>query len=232
MKEFIIALFDKEIPFSYSNLNTYFVKEKFNTYYLFFFLESENQLLELKGQSAKLYQAIKQSGEVYEEDMDKNTTCIYCLCVDDDMYYQAESTGTISELNKKICLVEEDLDYFKKNVLIYTDKMKQYASENVGQFETMCNEIITEESFQAFRLSNKGNYQYEFLINLFIKLPCLNFQKYQIKKPIDFQSLKGLIKKECANAGIDLGDIRKDIERLEKFNAWHERLIEKKSGEV
>lgn len=228
MKEFIAELFDNEIPFHYSNYDTYFVKEKFNTYYLFFFLKEENQLIELKEQTGELYQAIKRSRDVYEEDMDKNTTCIYCLCVEDDIYYQTESTGTISELSKKICLVEEDLEYFKKNVLIYTQDMKRYADENIGQFETLCNEMITDENFRAFRELNKQNYQYDFLVNLFIKLPFLNFQNYQIKKSAEYQTLENLIGEECKSREIDLDDIKKDIDLLEKFNTWHGQLKEVK----
>lgn len=233
MKEFITKLMENEkmslIDFKYSDYDTCFAKGKFNTYYLFFFLEEEQQLLELRGQSSELYSAIKKNKSCYEENMDKNTTCIYCLCVDDAAYYETESTGTISDLSKKICLVEEDLNYFKKNVLLYTSDMKQYANDNVGLFDSLCNEMITEEKFQEFRQSTKSNYQYDFLVNLFIKLPFLNFQKYQTKNQTQYQSLKSLIQKECESRNIDLNEIEEDMDYLE--NTWLVDLEKKLRGE-
>ena len=233
MKEFITKLIENEgmslIDFKFSDYNTCFAKGKFNTYYMFFFLEREQQLLELRERSSDLYSAIKENKPNYEENMDKNTTCIYCLCVDDTTYYETESTGTISGLSKKICQVEEDLSYFKKNVLLYTDAMKQYANENVGQFDNLCNELITEEQFQEFRTSNKSNYQYDFLVNLFINLPFLNFQKYQTKNQTQYQSLKSLIEKECESRNIDLKEMQKDMNYLE--NTLLEKLENECRGE-
>lgn len=85
MREFIKSIFDseKQIKLNYQDYDTLFVREKYNTFYLFFFLNNENELLELKDNTGELYQTIKNSKDIYEVDMDKNVTCIYCLCVED-----------------------------------------------------------------------------------------------------------------------------------------------------
>lgn len=229
MKEFIARLIANEgmseVPFEYSNYNTYFVKGLFHTYYLFFFLEEEEQLSEIKEQSSELYWKIKKNKPYYEDDMDKNITCIYCLCVDDATYYQTESADTISELSKKICQVEEDLNYFKKNVLLYTKNMMKYAKEQVGKFDSICDEIITEDGFQVFRESIEKNYKYDFLVNLFIKLPFLNFQKYQTKNQNQYQSLKHLIQEQCEKKQIDMEEMERDMDKLEKIFDWYDQKM-------
>ncbi len=193
MREFIESLFENRtiISLKYSEHDILFVKERYHTYYLIFFLTNENALIQLKNNTGELHQIIKNNKDSYEVDMDKNITCIYCLKVDNKKYYETEVTGTISELSKKICLVEEDLNYFKKNVFLYTESMDKFASENVGKFDDLCQELITEKNFQAYKKSNVDNYQYDFMLNLFIKLPFLNFQKYQLKNKLDFGNSKG-----------------------------------------
>ncbi len=235
MKEFINAIFNEEnkINFSYEDYNTLFVKEKYNMFYLFFFVKNEEELLKLKKESGKLYKKIKSSENIYEVDMDKNVTCIYCLGVDKKEYYDTEKTGTISNLSKNICLVEEDLNFFKKNVLLYTDDMEKFASENVGQFDNVCEEIITEHNFQNYKESNCENYQYDFLINLFIKLPFLNFPKYQLNGDEEYKSVSSFIDEKCNDATIDKKKISENMKLLEEkvsdekiLYEWLDELIE------
>jgi hypothetical protein len=235
MREFIKSIFNEEnkISFSYENYDTLFVKEKYNMFYLFFFVMDEEELLKLKKESGKLYKKIKSSKDIYEIDMDKNVTCIYCLGVDKKEYYDTEKTGTISNLSKNICLVEEDLNFFKKNVLLYTDDMDKFASDNVGKFDRLCEEIITESNFQNYKKSNYKNYQYDFLINLFIKLPFLNFQKYQLNKNEEYKSVSSFIDEKCNDATIDKENIAENMKLLEekisdekKLYEWLDELIE------
>ena len=243
MREFIKSLFEnrKIINLDYSGYVTLFVKEKYHTYYLFFFLTNENALLELKNNAGELYQTIKNNKDLYEVDMDKNTTCIYCLKVEDKKYYETEVTGTISDLSKKICLVEEDLNYFKKNVLLYTESMNEFANENVGKFDVLCQEQITESNFQAYKKSNINNFQYDFLLNLFIKLPFLNFQKYQLKSKFDsgyskgYRNVNSFIDEACKEIDKE-GIINEMLLLEEKINdknilyTWIDELIKKSMG--
>ncbi|QNU68089.1 hypothetical protein EHE19_006530 [Ruminiclostridium herbifermentans] len=239
MREFIESMFDREkkVKFNYQDYNTLFVKEKYNTFYLFFFLNNENELLELKDKAGELYQTIKESKDIYKVDMDKNVTCIYCLCVEDEKYYETEATGTISELSKKICLVEEDLNYFKKNVLLYTDAMDKFASENIGEFDSLCQEKITESNFQDYKKNNIENYQYDFLMNLFIKLPFLNFQKYLLRNKKGYRTVSSFIDEEYNEKKIDKERIINEMNQLEgkiddenMLYAWLDELIKKKTN--
>lgn len=238
MREFIESLFDKkkQINLNSSEYDILFIKEMYHAYYLFFFLKNEKELLELRDKTGELYQIIKNSEDIYEVDMDKNVTCIYCLCVDDKSYYEAESTGTISELSKIICFVEEDLNYFKKNVLLYTNAMDKFASGNIGKFDSICREKITESNFQTYKGSNKKNYQYDFLINLFVKLPFLNFQKYQLRNKEEYRSVRSFIHEEYNEKKIDKSRISNEMNQLEEklddeniLYAWLDELVKKKA---
>lgn len=233
LREFIekISKDGKEIPFTYENYNTLFVKEKFHAFYLFFFLENKEQLNTLRNMAGELYQTIKRN-ENYEMDMDKNTTCIYCLKVNKEEYYNTESTGTLCELNKRICLVEEDLSYFKKNVLLYTEEMEIFAEDNVGMFEELCAKYINDVNFKEYKKDPNMNYQYDFLMNLFIKLPFLTFKDYQIDGHKEYSSVDMLIKKACEERDIISNQVKDTMGKLEeKLNdetqlfEWLDKLI-------
>ncbi len=63
LREFIakISKDGKEIPFTYEDYNTLFVKEKFHAFYLFFFLENKEELITLRDKAGELYQNIKRN---------------------------------------------------------------------------------------------------------------------------------------------------------------------------
>lgn len=227
LREFIEKLFmtAKEIFFTYDNYNTIFVMEKFHTFYLFFFLESEEELITLRNKAGEIYQTIKRN-KSYEIDMDKNTTCIYCLKVNEEEYYNTESTGTICDLSKKICLVEEDLSYFKKNVLLYTEEMEEFAKDKVGMFKELCAEYINDVNFKKYKEAPKENYQYDLLMNLFIKLPFLPFKNYQIDGQRDYPSVSKLINKACEKKNIDYDKTMKIVDELEQKLSDEAQLFE------
>ncbi len=165
-------------------------------------------------------------------DMDKNTTCIYCLKVNKEEYYNTESTGTICELSKRICLVEEDLSYFKKNVLLYTEQMEEFIKDKVGMFEDLCAKYINDVNFKEYKKAPNENYQYDFLMNLFIKLPFLAFKDYQIDEEKEYSSVDKLIKKACENTEINSDQVKDTMGKLEeKLNdetqlfEWLDKLI-------
>ena len=115
MHKFIELIAGEEfLNFRYMEYNTIFVKKDFNSYYLFFFLDDKKQLVELKEKTVDIFSSIKKNAEIYQVDMDKNITCIFCLCISEQEYYEKEQTNQIRELSKLICLVYEDLNYFKK----------------------------------------------------------------------------------------------------------------------
>lgn len=215
----------QEIHFTYDNYNTLFVMEKFHTFYLFFFLESDEELISLRNKAGEIYQTIKRN-KSYEINMDKNTTCIYCLKVSKEEYYNTEATGTICDLSKKICLVEEDLSYFKKNVLLYTEEMEEFAKDNVGMFKEICAEYINDVNFKKYKKAQKENYKYDLVMNLFIKLPFLKFKNYQIDSQRDYSSVDKLIKKACEVNKINYDKTVKIMDELEQKLTDETQLFE------
>lgn len=239
MKKFIESICNQndKIEFSYKKYDTLFIKEKYHMFYLFFFLKDESEIIKLKEETGEVFKAIKNSKDIYEIDMDKNTTCIYCLKIDDKEYYKTEETGVISGLSKKICLVEEDLNFFKKNVFIYTDNMKKFADKYIGGFDGLCRKMITEENFQLYKKSHIKNYEYDLLINLFIKLPFLNFKKYQLSGQEEYKSVNSFINEEFNEKNIDKYNINEEMKILEeKINDedrlydWLDQLIENENN--
>lgn len=160
--------------------------------------------------------------------MDKNTLCLFCLEVSDEEYYQAEATGTISELSKKISLVEEDLNYFTKHVLIYTDSMDQFSQKHVGEFEEVCRQYIVDERFDQYKKDNRNNCEYDFLLNLFIKLPFLRLEKYRVTEEKKYRTVTSFVQEELKAQEIDISEIQSKIEQLEEViedeNAFYKWL--------
>ena len=93
MHKFIELIAGEEfLNFRYMEYNTIFVKKDFNSYYLFFFLDDKKQLVELKEKTVDIFSSIKKNAEIYQVDMDKNITCIFCLCISEQEYYEMEQT--------------------------------------------------------------------------------------------------------------------------------------------
>ncbi len=236
MRRFIEAMVGVDgLDIGYGDYDTLFVKLEYDSYYYFFFLKEKEQLSNLQSEAEDIFHQLKES-KIYQPDMDKNTTCIFCLRIEEDEYYKIEKDEEISEISKIICLIEEDLNYFKKNVFLYTDKMEQFAQKNIGKFELLCEEYFTEESFREYKKSNKDSFEYDFLINMFIKIPFLSFYEYQKKKDIKYQTAESFIEKRCAAMEIDLELINKlsmDLEKLEDEDAlykWVDTLIEQRNS--
>ncbi len=228
MREFIKSFAgDNCWDFSYKEYNFLFVEQKYQSFYLFYFPSDREQLLKLKEESGDIFRAIKGS-ESYCSDMDKNITCILCLEVDENAYYETNASGKVSDLGKIICLVEEDLNYFKKNVLLYTKKMDIFSQEHIGCLESLCQEYFTEENFQSYKKSYSGNIEYDFLVNLFIKIPFLSFGGYQPGNRKEYQSMESFIQGRLTEKALDLGFIEKICVELEGIlqdeNALYEYL--------
>ena len=62
-------------------------------------------------------------------------------------------------------MVEEDLNYFAKHVFLYTNKMKQFAVQHIGNFEKLCEEYLTKERFEDYKNDIQNSYEYDFIIN-------------------------------------------------------------------
>ena len=155
--------------------------------------------------------------DVFTAIVGQNTMCIYCLQTTDEEYYETGKTGTISELSKKISMVEEDLNYFAKHVFLYTNKMKQFAVQHIGNFEKLCEEYLTKERFEDYKNDIQNSYEYDFIINLFIKFPFLNFEKYYMRnqKELQYRSVTSFVQEKFNDNEINLDKVREDMEILE-----------------
>lgn len=241
MKEFIKALFDekKQISFQYKDYNIAFYAGKFHSFYLMFFLRTENELMDLWKDTAEIFRELKNNREIYSTDMDKNTMCIYCLEVSEEDYYQAGATGTISELSKKVGRIEEDLDYFTKHVFLYTSNMNLFSEKHIGEFDILCREYIVDEEFDKYKHNVRGSYEYDFLINLFIKFPFLSFEKYQMRNDREYQTVESFVQQKIEKKTVDIRSVREEISELEKiiedekkFWGWLDTLTEKETTPV
>lgn len=219
MKEFIDALFDEKnkIVFQYEDYDMSFYSGEFSSYYLLFYITKEEELIRLWEKTGDIFKMLKESTSIYKAEMDKNTTCIYCLQTTDGDYYETGKTGTISELSKKVSMVEEDLNYFSKHVFLYTDNMKKFAVKNAGDFEKICKEYLTKEHFQNYKNNIRNCYEYDFIINLFIKFPFLNFKKYYIddQKEISYRSAASFIEEKLKENKIDQNRVQGIMASLE-----------------
>lgn len=240
MREFIeILVGDKKLDFRYKDYDSLFVKQDYDSYYLFYFLKDKSQLIILQKEAVEIFNSIKSNKELYKPDMDKNTTCIFFLPVTEQEYYEIGENGEISELSKIICLVEENLNYFKKNVFLYTDKMKKFAQQNKGKFQSICSKYFTEYYFEKYKESCRNSYEYDFLINLFIKIPFLSFYTYQPVKQKEYQTMEAFIEQKCKEAEINKSHIEKISDRIEVLDneeelyEWVDALLEEnKKGAI
>lgn len=233
MKDFIKMLFDgkEQIGFQYKDYDIIFCTGEFRSYYLIAFLKTQEELMSLWEDTSEVFWAMRNNKDAYCVDMEKNTMCIYCVEVSEEEYYGAEETGAISELSKKVSLIEEDLNYFAKHVLLYTSKMAEFAQQNVGAFEALCKDYIVDQYFEEFKKNNRENYKYDFLLNLFIKFPFLHFGEYQIKEKKDYETVASVVQKKMDDYALDwkksqekLEQVRKEAEDEDAFYKWLDNL--------
>lgn len=241
MEEFIKALFDEKrrISFQYKDYNTIFYAGEYHSFYLLFFLCSENELMSLWKDTSEIFQQLKNNRKIYRTDMDKNIMCIYCLEVSEEDYYQAGASGTISELSKKVSRIEEDLDYFAKHVFLYTSNMNLFSKKHVGELDTLCRQYIVDEEFEKYKKNIRDSYKYDFLINLFVKFPFLSFERYQEKNNREYQTIESFIQQKIEKRAVDISTVRDEIEQLEEviggeaeFFEWLDALIEKEATPI
>lgn len=236
MKEFIRALFDEknQIPFQYKDADIAFYAGEFHSFYLLFFLRTEKELMDLWEDTAEVFRQLKNSREIYSTDMDKNTMCIYCLEVSEEDYYQAGATGTISELSKKVGRIEEDLDYFAKHVFLYTRNMNLFSEKHVGEFDALCRKYFVDEEFDKYKKNSRASYEYDFLVNLFVKFPFLSFETYQMRNDTQYQTVESFVQQKIEEKALDISSVQEEIKQLEEiigeeaeFFGWLDTLKEK-----
>lgn len=177
--------------------------------------------------SGDIWTCLKEQRNIYNNNMDKNTLCICCLEVSDEEYYKTEETCGLSDLSKYIGKIEEDLSYFSKHVLLYTKSMKDFALEQKDNIDSLFQEYITREYFEKYKQDPRSNYQYDFLINLFIKIPSLNIEQYYGMKPgVQFQSAEQIMTEKLKERKCDNSEAIKKIGEIEELCDDEEALMQ------
>ena len=229
MKNFIEALLKQNevIAFRYKETTSLFVSTKFHSYFLFFFFDNMEDMVDMMECSGDIWTCLKEQRNIYNNNMDKNTLCICCLEVSDEEYYKTEETCGLSDLSKYIGKIEEDLSYFSKHVLLYTKSMKDFALEQKDNIDSLFQEYITKEYFEKYKQDPRSNYQYDFLINLFIKIPSLNIEQYYGMKPgVQFQSAEQIITEKLKERKCDNSEVIKKIGEIEELCDDEEALMQ------
>ena len=188
MEEFVNSLFKdnyRRLDFGYNDYKMSFYAMDRQNYYMVFFLEQFDDLKKLGENCDEIYRCMKDFPG-YQDEMDKNTTCVFCLKVSYEEYQKARDVVNVSDLSKEICKIEEDLDYFAKYVFLYTEDMERFVREKVSGFDDACEKYLTRERFDEYKKDMAWNYEYDLLTNLFIKFPMLKTERYFLpdnKKP-------------------------------------------------
>lgn len=200
-------------------------------YYLNVFIRSKEEILKFKDQFNSLYGSIKKmSEEEYDASMDKNTSCIIYYCVSNAEYREFNLDNEISKIQEIVCSIEEDLYYFKKNVLIYSETQLNYA-KTIDDFNSICKKFIGDrDAFDKFKKDNNKEFEYDFILNLFIKCPFLKYTDYFntkeqalntidefIKKELSKKKFTHAQEKECKEAFVALSSIDGDLDKLAKW---------------
>lgn len=220
MREFIENFFEKknEIEFQYENYEMSFFAGRFKSYYLIFYITTQEDLIGLWKKTSSIFKAIKQNEDIYNNSMDKNIVCIYCLNVSEEEYYETGKTETICSLSKKISSIEEDLNFFIKHVFLYTDKMNYIANQYVGKFDALCENYLTVKNFEEYKNGIEASYIYDFLMNLFIKFPFLKFGEYMHRNQEGqkYRTAASFIEEKIKENKINLGNMQKIMDSLEQ----------------
>lgn len=142
------------------------------SYYLAVFVEEK--MLDYK--SVELFNSyfneIKGLDEGYRPDMDKNLSLLVCV--------KRRNLLPDPALHKVIFDIEEDLYFFKKYVLAYTDTQVELLIKNQGDtsiIEHLYRVLNDDNSFQEHKNDPFQENEYNLISKLFIKLPFLNLKK-------------------------------------------------------
>lgn len=221
MREFIEELFEKKnkIEFQYEDYEMSFFAGRFKSYYLIFYISTQEELIGLWKKTSSIFKTIKQNEDIYNNNMDKNIVCVYCLNVSEEDYYETGKTGTISGLSKKISFIEEDLNFFIKHVFLYTDKMNDIASKYVGKFDALCEKYLTMENFETYKNGIEANYIYDLLMNLFIKFPFLKIGEYMHRNQDEqkYRTAVSFIEEKIEKDKINLEKMREIMDSLDQI---------------
>lgn len=151
--------------------------------------------------------------EIYESDMDKNISLVYCV----------EKDVNSPHLTKKKVEIEDDPYYFKKYVFSYSkadvEKFEQLCKQ-YGKTETtfIQNYILNTDNFSKFKINYENENVYRMISDLVIKFPMIpiSFEEQE-----EIKTVEGYMKeiKVCSDNEIEKLDcIIDSISKIEITN--------------
>lgn len=134
-------------------------------------------------------------------------------------YVKVENVKTsLAELKNIIFNIEEDEYYFRKFVFFYTEEMLD-SIDTEKNIKKQLNTIVDKGDIDRLREDCFTDLVYFFALQLFIKLPWLNFDLKRTK----FELLEGLLNHKILEHGLDTFD--QIIERIDMV--FMDELLEK-----
>lgn len=106
-------------------------------------------------------------------------------------------------------------------------------------FDALCRKYIVDEEFDKYKKNVRDSYEYDFLINLFVKFPFLSFETYQMKNNREYQTVESFVQQKIEKKAVDISTVREEIGQLEEvigseaeFFDWLDALIEKEATPI
>jgi hypothetical protein len=129
---------------------------------------------------------------------------------------KVDSLEKIDDYKQQILLVEEDENYLKKFVLLYTDKALKSIDENIS-LDSLQESVLNKDLFDSYY--NNGYKpeleDYLFLLQLFVKLPFLKLKSGDE----DFKALDTRLKEKLGASGFSIfNDLVYNAKKIESFD--------------
>ena len=74
--------------------------------------------------------------------------------------------------------------------------METFSENHIGELDTSCRKYLVDEEFDKYKKDSQGSYEYDFLVNLFIKFPFLSFEKYQMRNDKEYRTVESFVRKK------------------------------------
>ncbi|QJC90815.1 hypothetical protein RS399_11475 [Bacillus inaquosorum] len=189
--------------------NSFISRDLFRkNYFLVLFISDENKIRDIIKNQAKYFFLLKEFfGE--DPDIDKNTSLLICI-------------QTSNENNSLFLNIEEDVYYFKKYVLTYSnEQLTSFITDYRGLIEEKgikiaMDKIVNDvQLFEDFKQNPDINGVYKLITKIFIKIPIL---RVPINEEKTVYSLSEVIEDSLKNKGLYDLKVRLDFLRESKYD--------------
>ena len=148
-----------------------------------------------KGIKSSIINSFKTMQEISQ--IDKNTSAIYLVKISEE--------NMLVNYKNMIYSSEESPNYFKRYVLLYTEKQVaglknvifNHSDKNIAEILSELADV--EENYYSLMNGTNYNSVYELVIRLFSKIP---FLQYKFKATLDDISLEKMVKEALANDNV------------------------------